>query len=307
MMKDVRLNPNQTVMFTISNKISPLKLWAILFIVFSCGSDDEPVVPAVSNFSFAVDATDKGKVTFTNTSTDAVSVSWNFGDGSATSAETSPVHTYAESGTYEVALTATGKDSKTSVKKQNVEIALPSKSGAPEFLIGDGSKVWKISADAGSFKVGPGVDNGGWWTLPALSDRPCLANDRFIFSDDGTFEYKANGDVFGEAYMGVTPDGCVAESSLAGAKTAWGSGKHTFTYVAAAGTTPAKITVKGTGAFIALPKAYNGGEYNDTDNTGPDEDASVTYDILNTEGGKMKLSLHIAGEGYWTFVLEPAE
>jgi hypothetical protein len=113
--------------------------------------------------------------------------------------------------------------------------------------------------------------------------------------------------VFGEAYMGVTPDGCVAESSLTGAKVAWGSGEHTFTYTAAAGTTPAKITVKGTGAFIALPKAYNGGEYNDSDNTGPDEDAAVTYDILNAESGKMKLSLHIAGEGYWTFVLEPAE
>jgi PKD repeat protein len=297
-------------MLTISNKLSSLKLLAMLFIVSSCGGDEEEpviVVPAVANFSFVIDATDKGKVTFTNSSTDATSVSWNFGDGTAASTDSNPVHTYVESGTYEVTLTATGADTKTSVKKQSVEIDLPVESNMPEWLVGDGSKSWKISADEGSFKVGPGVDNGTWWTLPAVADRPCLENDRFIFSEDGTFEYDANGDVFGEAYMGVTPDGCVEESSLSGDRAAWASGEHSFTYTAENGDTPAAITVTGTGAFIALPKAFNGGEYNDTDNVGPDADTSVTYEILNTDDGKVKLSLNIAGDGHWTFVLEPAE
>jgi PKD repeat protein len=37
--------------------------------------------------------------TFTNSSTNATSYSWNFGDGSAASTETNPVHTYAANGT----------------------------------------------------------------------------------------------------------------------------------------------------------------------------------------------------------------
>lgn len=44
--------------------------------------------------------------TFTNTSTDATSYSWDFGDGS-TSTEANPVHTYAYKGQYIVTLTAT--------------------------------------------------------------------------------------------------------------------------------------------------------------------------------------------------------
>jgi PKD repeat protein len=46
-------------------------------------------------------------VTFTNASQEATAYLWAFGD-SGTSTETHPVHTYAASGTYSVALTATG-------------------------------------------------------------------------------------------------------------------------------------------------------------------------------------------------------
>ncbi len=44
-------------------------------------------------------------ITFTNTSENAVSYSWDFGDGN-TSVEENPVHTYTEDGAYEVNLTA---------------------------------------------------------------------------------------------------------------------------------------------------------------------------------------------------------
>lgn len=44
-------------------------------------------------------------ITFTNTSENAASYEWDFGDGN-TSTETDPVHTYAEDGTYEVKLNA---------------------------------------------------------------------------------------------------------------------------------------------------------------------------------------------------------
>ncbi|MCF6360909.1 MAG: PKD domain-containing protein [Cyclobacteriaceae bacterium] len=46
------------------------------------------------------------KVTFTNTSSNASSYEWNFGDASPLSTETSPIHTFAASGSYTVKLTA---------------------------------------------------------------------------------------------------------------------------------------------------------------------------------------------------------
>ena len=46
-------------------------------------------------------------VTFTNTTTNAESYEWNFGDGSPISTATNPVHAYQNPGTYTVTLTAT--------------------------------------------------------------------------------------------------------------------------------------------------------------------------------------------------------
>jgi PKD repeat protein len=45
---------------------------------------------------------------FTNQSTNAVSYSWNFGDGSPADNSANPYHTYSANGTYTVTLTATG-------------------------------------------------------------------------------------------------------------------------------------------------------------------------------------------------------
>ena len=56
-----------------------------------------------ARFAYAVDGL---VVTFTNASKDATEYVWDFGDGSATSAEVNPVHEYAEAGTYAVKLTA---------------------------------------------------------------------------------------------------------------------------------------------------------------------------------------------------------
>jgi PKD repeat protein len=47
-------------------------------------------------------------VTFTNSSTNATSYTWDFGDNE-TSTEANPVHTYEDAGTYEVTLTATNE------------------------------------------------------------------------------------------------------------------------------------------------------------------------------------------------------
>jgi PKD repeat protein len=68
-----------------------------------CG---EPAADA--NFTFSVtDAT----ANFTNTSSNATTYSWDFGDGSGTSPLENPTYTYTASGTYEVCLTASNASS----------------------------------------------------------------------------------------------------------------------------------------------------------------------------------------------------
>ncbi len=62
------------------------------------------------------------KVSFTNTSQDGVTYSWDFGDNTG-STEASPVHTYTQSGTYQVSLTATN-DCGTSVFGETITIQI---------------------------------------------------------------------------------------------------------------------------------------------------------------------------------------
>ena len=59
-----------------------------------------------ANFTYIPDAENSLTIEFTNTSTDAVSYSWDFGDSSPIVTTTSPTHTYTEGGEYTVKLTA---------------------------------------------------------------------------------------------------------------------------------------------------------------------------------------------------------
>ena len=59
-----------------------------------------------ANFTYIPDAENPLKIKFTNTSTNAVSYSWDFGDSSPIVTTTSPTHTYTEGGEYTVKLTA---------------------------------------------------------------------------------------------------------------------------------------------------------------------------------------------------------
>ena len=65
--------------------------------------------------------TASGTVTFTNTSTNAIAYSWNFGDNSS-STEANPVHTYTASGTYTVELTAVNNCGASTLQTQVVVV-----------------------------------------------------------------------------------------------------------------------------------------------------------------------------------------
>lgn len=180
-----------------------------------------------------------------------------------------------------------------------------------ETLTGSSSKVWKLKPQAAALAVGPAPGSGEWFSNTAAEvegGRACWFDDEYIFSTDGTYTYDSKGNLYAETYMGVAANGCIAEGDLPTDAQAWGSGSHTFTYTPASGADPALIAVKGTGAFIGLPKAYNGGEYAAAP---PTADAEVRYQVLSYEKvddtETLVLTIDVsageAGGAWWTITL----
>jgi len=93
------------------------------------GGGTTPNNPPTANFTHS--CTDLS-CSFTDTSTDSdgtiVSRSWNFGDGT-TSTATNPSHTYAAGGTYTVALTVTDNNGATGTTSKSVTVSAPSTGG----------------------------------------------------------------------------------------------------------------------------------------------------------------------------------
>jgi PKD repeat protein len=104
--------------------MNKLHYFLLLILFFSCSEkkivepdEVEPVLP-VASFTFALG--EKGSVKFTNTSKEANSYAWDFGDGK-TATEEHPEHTFTTNGAYTVTLTAENKDGK-SIKKDTINI-----------------------------------------------------------------------------------------------------------------------------------------------------------------------------------------
>jgi PKD repeat protein len=82
-------------------------------ISFSYDSVSQPitatwsVLPPFPVAKFGADTGVAGLVTFLDSSSNATTYSWNFGDGSSVNTTASPTHTYTANGTYDVCLTVT--------------------------------------------------------------------------------------------------------------------------------------------------------------------------------------------------------
>ncbi len=79
----------------------------------------EEMIMPMAGFTSAADFL---MVTFTDTSENAVSYAWDFGDGAGTSTEASPTYTYAEAGTYTVSLMVTSETDNTDVFTADVTV-----------------------------------------------------------------------------------------------------------------------------------------------------------------------------------------
>lgn len=104
-----------------STLVCAVALTCFSVLLSSCG-DDEAAPKPVADFTHVVDEATGLKVTFTNTSENGVTYSWNFGVTGATSTVESPEYTYAASGAYTVVLTATGKDGSTATKTKTIPL-----------------------------------------------------------------------------------------------------------------------------------------------------------------------------------------
>ncbi|MES2431449.1 MAG: PKD domain-containing protein [Bacteroidota bacterium] len=93
------------------------------------------------------------QVTLTNTSTNAKSYSWDFGDGTTASTAASPAHTYAAGGTYTITLSVVGTNNATVTSSQSVTLTAPAVAGPNLILGGDMSDATKWT----SFPIYAGV------------------------------------------------------------------------------------------------------------------------------------------------------
>lgn len=293
-----------------------LFLLVIPFFTACDKDDDQPEV--ISSFTYVVDAADFKKVIFTNESQNFSALEWDFGDGSPTSNEENPVHTYATLGSYLVKLTATSiNGDQTDLYSTMVTITDPNAELTK--LVGDVSKTWKLLRDVSTgvypLQVGPYDRSTIWWAVgfnnDELANRPCMLNDEWTFYRDGSLVFDAKGDYWAEGGL-FTPDNiCASTASMMGSNgedlSAWGGGN--FQFKLETGTNP-KLKAIGHGAFIGFFKSAT--EY-EVPKLTPRVQDSVVYNLVRlTEGSTDTLIIEAnyrfeLGDpnygGYWRYVL----
>ena len=154
---------------------------------------------------------------------------------------------------------------------------------------------WVMAPQAGALAVGPNPFDGSWWSSSDedVLTRACFFDDKYVFNADGSFHNALDGETWLETWQGVEADGC-------GAPVAPHDGMTPATWSVDPATRT--VTLNGVGAYLGIPKAYNGGELA---NPG-DAPASITYEVhVNDTSRTIQLVLDIGG-GYWTYTMVPA-
>jgi len=165
----------------------------------------------------------------------------------------------------------------------NEACAIPE--AAPVALTG----TWQMAPEAGALIVGD-YDGNIWWANSEedVVTRACYFDDDYVFNGDGSFNNVLGDDTWLETWQGVDSDQC-------GTPVYPHDGSNAATWDEGGGT----VTLNGVGAYLGLPKAYNGGEL------GSPEDApeSITYAITMSDNDSTLTAVVDIGFGLWTFKL----
>ena len=158
----------------------------------SCSED--PIIPTLD---FIAEPTGY-EVDITVEATDAASYTWNYGDGTSSTAVGSHKYTYKQSGTYTIAATVTSSDGNTATKSVSVTISASMEemlSGGPAAANG---KTWIMNVQATAGKDGGGIVANDIPIHPSFSLVPdnvlslfglgAEYGDEFTFKHDGTYK-----------------------------------------------------------------------------------------------------------------------
>jgi len=278
----------------------------LLFAFVGCKKEKRSELGDLPTASFKVEYIDSNNLLLlSNSSGSPFLYSWAIADVGVFNKDSAMVN-IVKKGVYQVILTVYNKNGSDTVS-QWIEIfknAKPPCTGPMEFMTDCTSRTWKLAQKPGALWVGPPDGSQTWWAIdmPGIVKRSCAFNDEWIFNSDGTVEYKTKGDIWGEAAMGLSPDGCFSESDLVGDAKAWGSGVHQFAFQGG-GADPLTLKMIGKGAFIGLQKVANGAEV-----TTPQ--MGVDYKVLSQTKGATARTMEIEvnfGIGIWRFTLSSPE
>ncbi|RYZ45116.1 MAG: hypothetical protein EOP49_25800 [Sphingobacteriales bacterium] len=258
-----------------------------------------------------VQGTDANNLILVNKSSMPIIPYWSVSTGAKMTGDSAKIN-FVLKGTYQITLTGAGQGGLGSVTKtitiaQNDPTAC-SPTKPLGFIASCTSKKWKLNPAASAYKVGPGVDDGGWWSSGAgdVTARSCEFNDEytFVFDGAGTFNYDNKGDFYADGSLGSNSNGCEPNANFTAGQKPWASGNFTYQVLPGGVKGLGQLKVVGLGAHIGLQKVRNGAEIT----TGAAN--SITYDILemkqNGAGAGhdlLKLGVAIAAPGWWTFTL----
>lgn len=158
-------------------------------------------------------------------------------------------------------------------------------------LIGD----WQLAPEYGALGVGPTPGSTSYWVSDnnTVTERACLFDDLFSFSEDGTFTNVMGDETWVEPWQGKDPEGCSTPVAPHD-----GSNSASFVYDSQA----KAITLSGIGAHIGLPKVVS----NASELSNPaDAPESIVYQVTANTDTSMTLQVAYSG-GYWTFKLVKA-
>lgn len=300
-------------------KTKALAAFFLLFLMQSCQIEGENLTLGdLPNPEFVAEEISPGIVRLTNRTNTPTIARWTvLSSGQSFQGDVVEVGLIF-AGSHEVRLDVVGQGGTASVT-QTVNVSENDPEACSDdrllgLLAGCTQKTWRYNPAAGALKVGPGPDNGEWWSsgVGDVTGRSCEFNDEFTFSFDaeGTFEYDNKGDFYADGYLGNRTTGCEPASNLSGDQALWNSGTFRFAVSENGGVNGlGQLRLVGKGAHIGVKKAHNGGE---TEN-GPVGDY-VLYDVLNIERNVdgegydlITIGVNIGGDAWWSFTLRSFE